>query len=216
MGAHTRPYRVWMVACLKGGVGKTKTAMFTARELANRGHKVLVADADPGTQGVADWATRCQIEGDDLGFPVTCWDGRALLPGFIDEEARDIGADVVVLDLGAERPDDVRRAAMMADQIIVPIGPYPEEGARVEPTWHTISQTMKRGAGAILLTRVDQPGKGKAVAYREAFAGAGYVVLRTEIRRSAEWYDRFGRPIEDTREYAGVVTELLERESDAR
>jgi cellulose biosynthesis protein BcsQ len=208
------PFVVWLVVCLKGGVGKTKTAVYLAQELADREFDVLLYDADPGTQGVADWITGWLKNYPDhpLPFDVGQWvPGRGgLLGQVLVSEARRTQASYVVVDMGAESPDEAKRLAVMADQVIVPMGTHMDEVARLDAT-----MTQVRSPDtlvSVLLTRVDEPGKGKALDYRASMVKDGHHVLDTEIRRSGERYGRFGCPILDTYAYAGVVDELLKRE----
>lgn len=102
----------------KGGVGKTTLAINIACELARRGERVLVIDADP--QGSAlDWSAA--RSGDQLinvvGLP------RPSLHREVPELAR--GYDHVVID-GPPRVTDLARSAIMAsDIVLIPVQPSP-------------------------------------------------------------------------------------------
>jgi chromosome partitioning protein len=211
-----RDYKVWMIATLKGGVGKTKSAMFLAQELANRGEHVMIADADPGTQGVTDWVTRLLRDYPhyDMPWDVQQWSPKygGLLVQWLDQAVRQTGARRVVLDLGAEMADVVATAAILADQIVIPVGTHQDELARLEPTWRAVKPNARAGICGVLLTRVDAVGKGAASDVRRVLAHDAYHTYETEIPRSRAAYDRFGLPIEQTGAYAALTDELLKRE----
>jgi chromosome partitioning protein len=96
-----------LIMGLKGGVGKTTTAIHLAGALALRG-KTLLIDADP-TQGAFEWAAR----GSGLPFDV-------VLP----EEAKPKRFDFVVVDTRAQpKGKTLDEFTRKADLLIVPCSP---------------------------------------------------------------------------------------------
>jgi len=180
-----RAFVVWLIAILKGGCRKSTTAMMLAFVLAKRGYEVLVIDADAGTQGVTDWASRVYADGGELPFHVHQWTPRlGLLVPFVQAKQRETGATIVLIDVGGEAPEVLKQAILLSDQVITPVGAEQGELGRVAPTAALIDGRPQR----ILLNRVPAVGVGAAKAVRELLVKDKYTVLHTEIPQNRDAY----------------------------
>lgn len=195
---------------LKGGVRKSTTAMMLAFALSRRGVKVLVVDADAGSQGVTDWCGDVYASDGVLPFAVVQWSpSDGLLIPFIQHWQREAGADTVIVDVGGEHPEVIKQAAKLASLVISPTGAEKAEISQLGRTKAVIGDVPMR----VLLTRVPDPRRGSARAAREAITADGYTVLRTETRRDLERYSAiYGTVPDDLGEYAALADELLQLE----
>ena len=202
---------VWVVSTLKGGSRKSTTAMLLAFSLAARGEEVLVIDADHGTQGVTDWATRVYAARGELPFHVVQWTPRlGLLVPFIQQQAQETLAARILVDVGGEAPEVLRQVVLAATMVITPAGPEQGELGRLPATAAIVRPT--KVPQVVLLTRVPAAGRGAARDARRDLAGEGYDVLATEVPQNRQQYaDIWGTVPADLGAYEALADELLER-----
>jgi len=179
--------KLWLISTLKGGVRKSTSAMMLGFALAERGEEVLIVDADHGTQGVTDWATRVYADDGELPFHVIQWaPSQGLLVPFAQRAAKETKATRVLVDVGGEAPEVLRQVVLVADLVLSPAGPEQGELARVPATASIVAPT---GVPMLaLLTRVPSPGVGIAKAARDYLTGEGHRVAGTEIPQNRDAY----------------------------
>lgn len=127
---------IYVVANLKGGVGKTTTAVYLAAAAARAGGPVLLVDADPQASA-AEWLEQSPLAGVQLvEAPSERLVGRAATLGE--------GATVIVdTPPGSERI--VRAALATADAAVIPTRAGGVEVSRVQATLGIIPAGVPRG-----------------------------------------------------------------------
>lgn len=201
------------VANLKGGTSKTTSAAYLAHALAERGHRVLMIDADPqGTLG--RWAELAEWTIPVRGMAT----GRLHVPGVgVDvEEAH--GYDAIVIDTPPTEKHQaiVESAIRAATHVLVPLAPTAAEYERMAAVRAMIADVAHLGrhvaapVAAALLTRT-VPMAQSTTGYAAALRDAGWHVIRSHVARREVFAQSFGGPIERAAAtaYGDAVDELL-------
>ena len=120
----------------KGGAGKTTLAVHLATEAA-KACVALIIDTDPQATASrwSEWRAGGDPEVIDCGAP-------SLLAGKLDK-ARDLGADIAVIDTPPHADGMARQAARLADLILIPCRPRAFDLAAIEATAELVKSAAK-------------------------------------------------------------------------
>lgn len=193
---------------LKGGVGKTTTAVHLAAGLARTGPTLLV-DADPQSQSAYDWSLTAQDRGEPLPVEVyPCVDdlGRRVR-GMADRYAH------IVIDTGGENDRLFRAACAVAPELVVPVSPSLIDVRRIPATFAAAREAQDATGvevfARVLLVRVDaRTADGPAA--RAFLEGEGLPVMGAQVRDAVAYARAFGyAPGGQLGDYEAVLAELL-------
>ena len=168
---------------LKGGVGKTTSALYFAAVAEEKGQEPVVLDAD-NERSALDWA-----ESGELPFPVLEAQKDALA-----RQARALEKEgcTVLIDAPPNSREVLWAAAAVANRVVVPVAPTGVDVNRLRATLEVlldVESTRGELDTSILLTRWD---KRKRLA-REAEELLGrFPLLDARIRSLTRYEDGFG------------------------
>ena len=191
------------VVNLKGGTGKTTSAVYLSLALSQHGRTLLI-DADPQgsslswSEGARDFTVPV------VGLPVK--DLHKRVGQFAPDYAH------LIIDTPPGEIAIVRSALLAADVALLPIPPSLLDLDRLRPTLELLEEVEHFSGVAIyvLLTRVRR-GTKSASAAREVLKELGLPVLEAEIPLLEAFSGSFGLMPSDLAEYGAVMNELVRK-----
>lgn len=183
---------------LKGGVGKTTSAVYLAAAFAEAGPTVLL-DADP--QGSAsDWAAVVEDGGAVMPFDVRVANQRTLTRGL---EAYSFA----VIDTPPGNPGVIDAAIAAADLVLIPTD---ASALDIQRVWPSVDAATRAGKpAAVLLVRARANTRNLAAAI-DAFEAAGVAVIDTRIPLREEIKAAYGTIPTRRHGYDAVAADLME------
>lgn len=184
---------------LKGGVGKTTTAMHLAAVAQRLGEKPIVIDAD-NERSALEWA-----ETGELSFAV-----ERANPDSLARQARALekAGSVVVIDGPPNSRDLLWSAASVADRVVVPISPTGLDVNRLRSTLEVLLDIEASRDGLdtrILFTRYDAR---KVLAREAEELLQEFPVMTSRVRALTRYESAFGAMPWFLDEYEQVYREL--------
>lgn len=214
----------------KGGAGKTTSALLLASELASKGARIIIIDADP-ERWISQWA---KLPGRPEKITII---SDVTEDTIVDRiEAAAVEAQFVIVDLEGTASLMVANAIGMSDLVVIPSqgGSMDAKGAAkmIKLIRNQERMTRRPISHAVLMTRTSAAVTSRSLRnVRDQLAKAGIQVFATSIVERAAFRDifDFGGLLEDltaeqvsniekarvnAREFAGEVLTRL-RNSDA-
>ena len=188
---------------VKGGVGKTTTAIHLATAIAAKREAVVVLDADDQHSSLA-WAQNAIKRGSPLPFEVHAVEFRDLQD---TAQALEKDGKVVVIDSPPNLKDINMAVAAVSSIVVLPVSPSGVELDRLVETL-AIVRLVERMRGSlpvgVLLTKYDRR---ERIAREASEALERYPIFDTRIRALTR-YKSFGEVPDYLEEYDALWTEL--------
>jgi cellulose biosynthesis protein BcsQ len=193
------------VTLLKGGVGKTTTAVALAEASALVVPTMLV-DSDPMGSAYR-WSQLAAESGQPLHsavVPMAAGDLARRLPSITR------GADVVIIDAPPHRTADIASGAISAADVVVM--PTPPEFAALDRVTATAKEAANHGVRALAVLTMVRTGLADREAALSALTGWGVPVARTELPLTVTVQRAYGEPVSGVLARFGIdlMTELIE------
>lgn len=167
--------QIWVLACQKGGVGKTTLGTNLAVAAAKAGEKVMIIDTDP-QQSAVRWWERREADQPEL---------IKLKPDEVTEAvqlAKGQGYTLIIIDTAGRESLQDNQAVLAATFCLVPCQPSLADIEAVYPTIDLLKRNEKNYA--FVLTRCPSVGQDQ-VSAREGLSGFGLVAKPFTVERKA-------------------------------
>lgn len=112
------------IAGIKGGIGKSTSAIYLAHVYAAMGLTVLVIDADPKSGTSRKWNRRAKQNGHTLPFTVAAHPSEDLEERILEEEWH-LKFDLIIIDTGGDNDRILQAAYRIADYMLLTASPSP-------------------------------------------------------------------------------------------
>lgn len=214
IGKHHRR-AVIAVVNLKGGTGKTTSAVFLAHALHEQGRKVLLVDADPQGSSLS-WNEDAP---QPFPFGVVGLPTKELHRQLRDFVGQDVNAVVIDTPPLEQKSGIVISALRVATLALVPVAPTSIEYTRLGQVREVVQEAAAFRFDdepvplAVLLTRT-VPQATSTEVYRQQIRMDGLWCLRTEVRRLEHFGQAYGENVNNARNtaYGDAIAEMLELE----
>lgn len=185
---------------LKGGVGKTTSALYFASVAERRDENPVVLDAD-NERSALEWASSGELPFEVLEVQK---DGMARQARALDRDGY-----TVIIDAPPNNREVLWAAAAVADRVVVPISPTGVDVNRLRATLEVLLDIEETKGGldtSILLTRWD---KRKKLAREAEELLTQFPLLPPKIRALTRYEDGFGSKPAYLEEYEAAWKEVI-------
>lgn len=196
------------IGCVKGGVGKSTTAMFLALCYQRLGATVLVIDADPKNGASRKWSRRAKKAGTPLPFHVAAHPSPDLAEE-IEENGWQDDYDLIIIDTGGESDRIWKAAAKVADRLLMTFSPSPADMDALPETAEAVADTVRHHDKHVDILLVKA--KGNSTMHMQArgeLTAVGLPPLSATVPDLTYYQKAYGTLPDDPRHYHRVQYEM--------
>jgi chromosome partitioning protein len=195
---------------IKGGIGKSTSAIYLAMQWTGQGLKVLVLCADPGSGTSRKWNRRAKELGHPLPFDVKSHPSEDLEERILEEEWH-LKYDLIIIDTGGDDDRILRAAYKIADYMLLTASPSPVDlDTLVDSARTAIGQgnEAREIPASILLTGVKSDRMSEDA--KDQMRKAGIPVLSNVVKHSTAYQNSYleGFDKAGLKDYPAVQHEL--------
>jgi len=210
--ARTTRAVILAIGGIKGGIGKSTTAIYLAYVWAAMGLKVLIIDADPKSGTSRKWNRRAnervaQGRGEKLPFTVKTHPSEDLEERILDEGWHE-EFDLIIVDTGGDNDRILQAAYRIADYMLLTASPSPVDLDTLADSARTaIGKTEARDIPAsILLTGVKSSRMAEDA--KTEMRKAGIPVLSNVVKHRTAYQLAYTESVKGFHDYPAVQHEL--------
>lgn len=200
---------VIVLGMLKGGTGKTTSAIFSALRFAEQGKKVVVLDGDQTSQSAYDWWRLARAAGQPLPFEVVRFPFQEDIAEEIKRLRQDY--DVVIVDAGGGNSSYFEEACSQADVLLMPLAPTAAEARRIPATMMSAERAAARNVRGLTVycvlvkadSRTSQPRR-----WRDQLVKDGHPLTDTNVGDLVLYSDAYGQLPTTVGAYEALLAEV--------
>lgn len=193
---------------IKGGIGKSTTAIYLAHVWAAMGLNVLVIDADPKSGTSRKWNRRAQERGHKLPFTVKTHPSEDLEERIL-EEGWHQEFDLIIIDTGGDNDRILQAAYRIADYMLLTASPSPVDLDTLADSARTAigkDQGAREVPASVLLTGVKS--ERMAEDAKREMRKAGIPVLSNVVKHRTAYQLSYTESVKGLHDYPAVQHEL--------
>lgn len=192
---------------IKGGIGKSTTAIFLAYVYAKLGLKVLIIDADPKSGTSRKWARRATANAAPLPFTVKAHPSEDLEDRILEEGwAED--HDLIIIDTGGDNDRILRAAYRIADRLLLTASPSPVDLDTLRDTARTTVGELGERDIPVSILITSAKSQTMTLDAKKEMRAAGLSVLTAVIKHRLTFQQLYGFSPESGLDYRAVQHEL--------
>lgn len=192
---------------IKGGIGKSTTAIFLAYVWSLLGFNVLVIDADPKSGTSRKWDRRCRQRAERLTFTVKTHPSEDLEERIVDE-GWDQEFDLIIIDTGGDNDRILRAAYRIADRMLLTCSPSPVDLDSLRDTAATAVGELGERDIPVSLLITSAKSERMALDAKTEMRAAGLSVLTATVKHRTAYQNAYGWALTAGLDYPAVQHEL--------